>query len=347
MPTYKKIYTDITVERVNQNWPKLEKLCRDQDNKNFHAGKNLTLKEHRHLYFKLLVLESNFEIFVRKKSKLDTDFGFLVNCSDGIFGDTREKQPNSAIPEKLIQQLNLSLVEEEKDTASIFPNPSSGIGRSKLAKSMLQSSKNRDRSKDPDESLNLNKRERSKNRSEDFRDSTDNLTINFGADDNKTEIGGLGGNGANYGNSHTAGGAGAGLGNGLGQEEMKIKNKKEFDLEYFLVKFKDLTQSFKKLPKDKKKELVDKFKCYGYIESSIHLARCHFYNNNVKKCFDLLSDILVDKYDSKLAKINQLNLNLGKEGLKGVDLKIGMEGVSRTSNNLSVRNWLGFCDFLT
>ena len=58
------LYDRITQERINQNWNRAEKLCKDQETKHVlkhTAAKNLQLKEHRHLFFKLLQAEANFE----------------------------------------------------------------------------------------------------------------------------------------------------------------------------------------------------------------------------------------------------------------------------------------------
>ena len=279
-----RIYQQITNQRIYQNWPKLEKLCKEQDNKNLNAAKH-ALKEHRHLFFKLLTIESGFESFIKNFSKFDGNSGFsevIKACTETSV--LSSNNANSSLAKNILLESNLQFESSssghqntKSDHKLNVPFPSSGLNLSKL--------KLRDKSKDRSDKQEAEGQE------------TDQLVDNpQDASNQPTEF-----NKESYRDKES----------GKDKEKEGKDKDKETGLKHFISKFKDLRISFKKLPKDKKKELVEKFRCYGYIEATIHLARCHFYANEFQKAYDLLDEILADKFDGRVVKANLANNIMG------------------------------------
>lgn len=308
------LYDRITQERINQNWPRVEKLCKDQENKHVlkhTAAKNLALKEHRHLFFKLLQAEAHFEIFLKKFYNYDTDLNFLVKTLVDRQKDQIDDE--STIAQILVANSNLSK-KQNNEGNSQFPFPSAGKTLSKLTRPSKSKSRDRLDRQNSETGTNLDDtaittRERHESARSNNKQDLRNLETN---EDHKSDNGKREKSADRHGDNKSR--------NYKGHHEDNNNNNynydEKYDLDYFIHKFKDLRKDFKKLPRDKKIELVQKFNCYGFIEATIHLVRCYFFSGKLSECKKMLIDeILVDKFDPKSEKIKMMNSVLGSSGI--------------------------------
>lgn len=322
------LYDRITQERINQNWNRVEKLCKDQETKHVlkhTAAKNLQLKEHRHLFFKLLQAEANFEIFLRRYYNFDSDLNSLVktlvplrdNDNNNSKKETvTESGWSSTVCQNLVLNSNLSKIlnEKQENNTSQFPFPSAGKHLSKLKP---HKSKSRDRL-ERQNSDNTLENVTDDNKSNRDRHESAKSVKNFESQDN------------NHPREKSSDRNRSQLTDSGQKEELNEK----YDLEYFINKFKDLRKDFRKLPRDKKIELVQKFNCYGYIEASVHLARCYFFSGKLNECKKMLiEEMLVDKYDPRSEKIKRLNSVFSNGVSPSNDISVSETRKNSSNNN--------------